>query len=41
MARRAGLVEVARLLREPEEHEAGPQGFLLARKPQRSVECGA
>ncbi|AHH98008.1 class I SAM-dependent DNA methyltransferase [Kutzneria albida] len=41
LARRAGLVEVARLLREPEEHEAGPQGFLLARKPQRSVECGA
>ncbi|WP_351233718.1 methyltransferase domain-containing protein [Streptomyces sp. NPDC002133] len=29
----AGLVEVARLVREPEEMEKTPQGFLLARKP--------
>lgn len=30
---RAGLVEVARLVREPDEREKTPQGFLLARKP--------
>ncbi|MFD7258672.1 class I SAM-dependent DNA methyltransferase [Streptomyces sp. NPDC059874] len=28
----AGLVEVARLVREADENEKGPQGFLLARK---------
>ncbi|MFE2165003.1 class I SAM-dependent methyltransferase [Streptomyces sp. NPDC059447] len=28
----AGLTEVGRLVREPAEDEAGPQGFLLARK---------
>ncbi len=28
----AGLVEVARLVREPDEHEKTPQGFLLARR---------
>lgn len=28
----AGLAEVARLVREPDDHERSPQGFLLARK---------
>ncbi len=28
----AGLAEVARLVRQPDEHEKSPQGFLLARK---------
>ncbi|MFD7440862.1 class I SAM-dependent DNA methyltransferase [Streptomyces sp. NPDC059909] len=32
---RAGLTEVARLVREPGENERTPQGFLLARKPER------
>ncbi|MFF2196524.1 class I SAM-dependent methyltransferase [Streptomyces sp. NPDC058157] len=31
----AGLAEVARVVREPDERERGPQGFALARKPPR------
>ena len=33
LSSQAGLVEIARLLREPDETENGPQGYLLARKP--------
>ncbi|MET7617370.1 hypothetical protein [Streptomyces sp. NPDC005408] len=32
----AGLVEVARLVREPDRRENTPQAFLLARKPGKS-----
>jgi SAM-dependent methyltransferase len=34
LANEAGLVEVARLVRERDEREAGPQAYLLARKPE-------
>ncbi|WP_200424635.1 hypothetical protein [Streptomyces sp. NE5-10] len=30
----AGLVEAARLVREPEAEDASPQGFVLARRPR-------
>ncbi|MEU3404455.1 class I SAM-dependent methyltransferase [Streptomyces sp. NPDC006670] len=36
MLAEAGLAEVARVVREPDERERGPQGFALARKPPRS-----
>jgi ubiquinone/menaquinone biosynthesis C-methylase UbiE len=35
--RQAGLIEVSRLVREPDQTEKTPQAFLLARKPQRST----
>jgi hypothetical protein len=34
LATEAGLGEVARLVRERDEREVGPQAYILARKPE-------